>query len=233
MSTLQTFKRVEPQTLRQILTKKILVAIFERQLTPGQRLVVQALGRQFGVSATPVRESLVELATTGLVELLPNRGAVVRSFGPKQLREIFHLRKILEEEATRCACTYIDKEELQQLKDEFVELTQNRVANWSEREIAADEQLHHLIGSSCGNSRLAEEIRRYDLLLQALREVVGNQLHAQQRALSEHIQIIDAMLAEDADKAASAMSQHIERTASSIEAVIFEKDDKSQVRTGA
>jgi len=233
MSTLQTFKRVEPQTLRQILTKKVLVAIFERQLTPGQRLVVQALGRQFGVSATPVREALVELATTGLVELLPNRGAVVRSFGPKQLREIFHLRKILEEEATRCACAYIDKEKLRQLKDEFVELTRTQGANWSEREIAADEQLHHLIGCSCGNNRLAEEIRRYDLLLQALREVVGNQLDAQQEALSEHIQIIDAMLAGDADKAASAMTQHVERAASSIEAVVFKKDNNSQVRTGA
>ena len=81
-------------------------------LRSGQRLVVQHLATAYEVSPTPVREALVELVSLGLVELLPNRSAIVRPFGPREVSEISQIRRLLETEAVRCACGRIPPAEL-------------------------------------------------------------------------------------------------------------------------
>ena len=95
--------------LRHQVTARLLTAVFLGRFESGQRLVVQHLAETLSVSPTPVRESLVELAAMGIVELLPNRGAVVLPFGPEQVREISQVRRVLEVEADlRCASGRID-----------------------------------------------------------------------------------------------------------------------------
>ena len=59
------------------------------EIQPGAKLDEQALAARFQVSRTPVREALRQLASTGLIELRPNRGAYVTSLTPDQLDEIF------------------------------------------------------------------------------------------------------------------------------------------------
>ena len=53
-----------------------------------------------GISATPIREALVELESIGVVQFVHNRGTIVKPFGPQQLREIYHLRRVLEANET-------------------------------------------------------------------------------------------------------------------------------------
>ena len=65
---------------------------------------MQQLAKTYEVSQTLVRESLIEFASLGLVDLLPNRGAIVRPFGPAEVSEISQVRRLLETEATRSAC---------------------------------------------------------------------------------------------------------------------------------
>ena len=89
--------------LRQQVTSRLMTGIFQGRFRSGQRLVVQNLASACQASPTPVREALVELASLGLVELLPNRGAVVQPFGPQEIREISDIRRLLEVEAVRCA----------------------------------------------------------------------------------------------------------------------------------
>ena len=90
--------------IREVVVQRILAAVIRGEFPIGHRMVIQNLAEQFGVSATPVREALVELASIGIVENLPNRGAVMREFGVTQIREIYQLRRILEVEAVRTAC---------------------------------------------------------------------------------------------------------------------------------
>ena len=83
------FKSVAPKkSLRFDVVGQVLTAIFGGQLKAGDRLIVTRLAADFGVSATPAREALLELTHFGVVELLPNKGAVVRPLGPQQVREI-------------------------------------------------------------------------------------------------------------------------------------------------
>ena len=188
--------------LRHNLVRHILLSIFEGRLKEGEHLVVQRLAHKHGVSATPAREALLELNSIGVVEMLPNRGAVVRAFGGEQLRDIYQLRRILEVEAARSCCGRIDADALVGLREEMVLLKQDTsIDDWSAKAMSADRRLHELVASSSGNSRLHREIERYNILVQAVRDVVGNGIPAQLDAIEDHLSIIDAMLANDPEHA--------------------------------
>ena len=93
-----------PKSTRRIwVAKKILQLIFTGEFKGGDRLIEEEVAEKIGVSRTPVREALGELAGIGVIRLKPNHGAIVREFGAKQIREIYHIRNILEAEATRLA----------------------------------------------------------------------------------------------------------------------------------
>ena len=81
-------------SLRDQVTSRIMAAIFLGRFHSGQRLVVQDLAKAYQASPTPVREALVQLASHGLVDLLPNRGAVVQPFGAQEIREISQIRSL-------------------------------------------------------------------------------------------------------------------------------------------
>jgi DNA-binding GntR family transcriptional regulator len=208
--------------LRHQLVKRLLVEIFEGKMPAGTRLIVMNLAERFKLSSTPVREALLELEANGVVHFVHNRGAVVKPFGPEQLREIYQLRDILESEATRFASGRIDAPKLKDLQKVIVNLShKRRNKQWLEEEMDSDRKLHSLIAENCGNSRLAEEIQRCATLMQALREVVGNDQIATVEAVEDHLAIVNEMLAGNADSAATAMSRHIKRAAVAAEKAIF------------
>ena len=93
---------------RQAIVRAILTDIFHGKLRAGQRLVTEALANRFGVSHTPIREALIELGGSGVVNLLPNRGAVVRKVTARDVREVLQVRKVLECEAVRGASKRAD-----------------------------------------------------------------------------------------------------------------------------
>src|SRR5438874_1991218 len=77
---------------RQTIVESLLTEIFQARLRAGERLVTEQLARRFGVSHTPIREALIELAGTGIVDLFPNKGAVVRKVTARDVREICQVR---------------------------------------------------------------------------------------------------------------------------------------------
>jgi DNA-binding GntR family transcriptional regulator len=207
-----------------------MTGIFQGRFRSGQRLVVQGLASAYQASPTPVREALVELANLGLVELLPNRGAVVQPFGPQEIREISHIRRLLEVEATRCACSRIPVDELATLQQELLQLGElPRDQAWDQRARDADTRLHGLIADSCGSRRLAAEIDRYLTLFRSLRDV-SHQRDAwtnfsRSNDVPEHLAIVTALVASDGENAASAMDRHIRSAAMKLEEVIFSGPD--------
>ena len=232
-------RRMEQQplahgALRHELAKRLLVEIFQGDLPAGSRLIILNLAERFRLSSTPVREALLELEANGMVQFAHNRGAMVKPFGPDQLREIYHLRRILETEAARLACRSIDRQQLVELREQLRSLAaQPHGSKWLEREMLADRKLHAMISEHCGNTRLREDIDRYDTLVQALRDVVGNRRRAIAEAVKEHTAIVEAMLDGDAEAAARAMTIHIDRAAQWAEAAMFGKNSRDRTLGGA
>src|SRR5262249_26481685 len=103
----------------QTLVQSILREVFQGRLRAGQHLVTQELAARFGVSHTPVREALVALAGIGVIDLLPNRGAVVRRVTARDVREISQVRRLLECQAARNACGRTDLARLHALADDL------------------------------------------------------------------------------------------------------------------
>jgi len=208
--------------LRHEVMRRLLRAIFAGSLPAGTRLMVLKLAARFGISSTPVREALVELDAIGMVEFVHNRGAVVAPFGPKELADIYQIRRILESEAARSATGRIPVRSLQELRDE-TSLLASGPGNpeWLACAVAADRRLHELIASGCPNRRLSREIHRYDVLVQTVRDLIGANEAAQRRAIHEHLAIMDALLAGNADEAAAAVGRHIESAAQAAVSALF------------
>jgi DNA-binding GntR family transcriptional regulator len=203
---------------RQTIVQSLLAEVCQGRLRAGEHLVTQELATRFGVSHTPIREALISLSGFGLIDLLPNRGAVVRRVTAQEVREVCQVRRALECEATRSACGRINLAELHALAAELRRLTtvKPRSGNgFIEQARALDSRLHDLIADSCGNAFLAKEISRLKTLFRAFRDVAWahdearNDFHRLGEEAHEHLAIVEALLAGNAKAAARAMARHI------------------------
>ncbi|MFF6906369.1 GntR family transcriptional regulator [Streptomyces sp. NPDC012389] len=88
--------RVVRHSVRGQILQALRAALVDGELTPGQVYSAPALGARFGVSATPVREAMQQLATEGAVEVVPNRGFRVSERGPRELAELAEVRVLIE-----------------------------------------------------------------------------------------------------------------------------------------
>jgi len=218
-------------TGREHLVSELIRAILQGKYRAGARLVEQELATQLGVSRTPIREAIASLAAMGLVEMRVNRGAVVRGFGKEQLRQMYELRRILECAAIRLACGKIPLISLESLYARMTLLDQRTGPQWSDRAMAMDRRMHDLIARHCGNDRLADEIQRYRDMIQAARDLVGNQQQAQRLAVAAHKRIIEALLNQDADASVSAMDAHIIETHAIVSETLFPDESVNNVST--
>lgn len=223
--------------LRDQVAQRILVEVFEGRFTSGSRLVVQRLSEQFEVSPTPVREALVELAGLGIVRLLPNRGAVVNPFGAEELRHMSQVRRALETEACRSACGRIEPRVLRELRRQLDQLKRMpRSDAWDRDARAADSRLHLLIAESCGNPRLATEIRRYLSLFRSVRNIshVRDSWAHYRRSndVPDHLRIVEALVRSDPDRAAKAIDAHIRSITEVLVEVVFGDGSGAAGRSG-
>lgn len=211
------------RALRHEVVRLLLLEIFRGHLPAGTRLIAQTLAKQLGVSATPLREALVELEAIGMVDISHNRGAVVAAFGPAELRGIYQVRRVLESEAARCACGRVDRGLLEAFRAEMVEHASRRVksAAWIEAVMAADARFHAAIAAACQSPRLAREIGRSALLMQTISEAIGNRAHSKEDGIREHLEIVDALLANAPDRASRAMAMHVDAIANRALNVMF------------
>jgi DNA-binding GntR family transcriptional regulator len=203
---------------RQAIVQSLLTDVFLGKLRPGQRLVTEELAGRFGVSHTPIREALIALAGIGIIDLLPNRGAVVRSVTARDVDEVCQVRRVLECAATRRACGRIGLAELHALADEIHRLMAvptPSAPGFIEQARALDSRLHDLVAESCGNAFLAKELNRLKILFRAFRDVAWehdearNDYHRLAEEAREHLAIVEALLAGDPRAASRAMARHI------------------------
>jgi DNA-binding GntR family transcriptional regulator len=202
---------------RLAIVETLLAEVFQGRIRAGDRLVMEDLSARLGVSPTPVREALITLAGIGIVEFLPNRGAVVRRFTATDIRELCQVRRALECEAVRLACGRIELAELHDLAGEFrrVMAIQKLTIAFIENCRGLDSRLHDLVAESCGNRFLAQELGRLKLLFRAIRDVAwerekaNTDCHRCAGEAAEHLAIVEALLVGDSKQAVRAMARHI------------------------
>jgi DNA-binding GntR family transcriptional regulator len=135
--------------------------VLSGEIPKGTWLRQETLAAEFGVSRTPVREALRKLQASGLVEMRPKRGALVRMPNARDVREAYEVRAELEGLAARVAATRLHDEELQRLR-EAQELFRRSVATllaWSERPASRRPARHARSGTAPTTSSTSRSSR--------------------------------------------------------------------------
>ena len=201
-----------PESISAIAKRLIRTKIVTGELDEPRIYSVPVLAAALGVSATPVREAMRELAVEGLVEVVPNRGFRVVDVSKHDLDEIFELRLMLEVPAAGRIAELADERSLAPCL--VLERRTEEFAHRGDvgRFLDADREFHVAFLSLLGNLRLVEIVER----LRNQVRLYGIPLLAQHGRLEgsawEHRSLIDAVLAHDAAQAVEVMRRHIEHT---------------------
>jgi DNA-binding GntR family transcriptional regulator len=197
-------------SLRETVMRALRAAIISGEMEPGAVYSAPSLGARFGVSATPVREAMLDLVKEGLVTSLPNKGFRVTEVSDADLDDITQLRLLIEPPTVRAVVPRIPAEDLPELRrmaQDIVDGADNGdLISYTE----ADRLFHIRILEYSGNRRLVEmisELRSHTRLL-GLAPLVER--GALRDSSLEHLTLVDLIEARDEAGAEALMRQHIE-----------------------
>ncbi|HHW14958.1 MAG TPA: GntR family transcriptional regulator [Firmicutes bacterium] len=178
------------------------------RLMPGQVLSEQALAEELGMSRTPIREALVQLAQESLVRLAPRRGAFVAEISAQDIIEIFELREALETWVIRKVAGRIPQEKLQEFEAIF---RQSNLAFMAENERFAgvDDNFHTYLVNLAGNRRCQALFLNLQDQNQRIRILSTLQPGRLEATFAEHLSIVMALRQGDAEQAVAAMTAHL------------------------
>ena len=186
------------QVLHQEVAVRLRQRIVEGQLAPGAKLNERELAEALNVSRTPLREAIKMLAAEGLVELLPNRGAVVAQMSEQDVIDTFEVIAGLEGQSGELAAQRISEAELAEIRALHFEM----MAAWTRRDLPTyyriNAQIHTLINAAARNPVLAQTWRNVNARLQALRFRSNFDEAKWKRAVKEHERMVELLAARDA-----------------------------------
>jgi len=192
-------------TLREQIEEMIAVGVFK----PGQHLDETELATRFGVSRTPIRETLIQLASMGLVVIRPRRGAIVAELGPQQLVEMFEVMSELESTCGRLAARRMTPEEQTALLAAHEACQAAMHAHEPDDYYYKNEVFHEAIYAGSHNQFLIEQTRN---LYRRLRPYRRLQLRVRDRLANsyrEHDGVVQAIVAGDGELAARLLRDHV------------------------
>jgi DNA-binding GntR family transcriptional regulator len=203
--------------LREVAYERLKDAIQHADLQPGEPLPESRLSRLLGISRTPVREALQQLAQEGLVQIIPGRVVTVAAHSVQEVLNVVHLRSLLEPELVRLATESISEDGLEDLWQSLLDM-ETAVENddregWSK----ADTWYHETLGQACPNDLLSEMTLQMRNRVHHL-AVVDSQTNPARLAACtrEHREIVEAIAAHDPQGAEEAMRRHIDELRKSL-----------------
>jgi DNA-binding GntR family transcriptional regulator len=192
-------------TLRESIEEKIAVG----QLLPGAHLDETLLANEYGVSRTPIREALIQLASMGLVVIRPRRGAIVADTSPQRLVEMFEVMAELEAMCGRLAARRMTKVEHAQLLELHHACLKASEMGDPDDYYYKNEAFHEAIYTGSHNEFLAEQVRNLRRRLRPYRRL---QLRVRDRvanSFSEHEKIIYSIIDGDVERAGDLLRNHV------------------------
>ena len=184
--------------------------IISHEFKPGQRVIDKHIAEDLGVSRSLVRQAFNILEKEELIESIPRSGFFVREISEKDVKEIYHIRNLLETEATRLAVPRLQEKHIKRLEKIFVDAREELKKGEVKKLIEADATLHDTLIKKCGNSRLVSMIEKYSSHYVFYRIIDLSEIERARDAYDEHYKIFAAVKNEDIKLAADLMSAHIE-----------------------
>ncbi|MFF2511034.1 GntR family transcriptional regulator [Streptomyces sp. NPDC058086] len=184
-------------------------ALIAGELRAGEVYSAPTLAARFGVSATPVREAMLDLAKEGLVDTVPNKGFRVTAVSEKQLDEYTHIRSLIEIPTTVQLATAADPVSLEALRPAAREIVTAAAAGDLIAYVEADIRFHLGLLALAGNAHLVEvvgDLRKRSRLYGLDALVEAGRL---QDSAEEHLELLDALVDRDPEAVRRVMTRHL------------------------
>lgn len=200
---------VHPASLRARVTDALRESLVAGKMQPGRIYSAPHLAEMLGVSATPVREAMIDLAREGLVEAIRNKGYFVIQLRDQDLDDITDLRALIEVPTIARVAALITAEQIAALRPLARQLNATAISGDIGEFIRTDSAFHLRILAVAGNRKVVEEVRR----LRNLSRLYGLGPLAESGELiataQEHTELLDLLEAHDATGAKLLMDRHI------------------------
>lgn len=195
-------------------------AVLNGKYKPGESLTESRLAAELGVSRTPIREALTQLENEGLVQLVPNKGAVVTGISAKDIQDIYTIRIMIEGLAARWAAENIDEAELVELR-EAIDLEEFYTSRGDvPRLIGLDTSFHQIIYRAAKSAPLQHMLRTFHHYVQHARTQSIAAPGRAQHALAEHKAILQAIAERDGGRAERLTAEHIQNASRNLLATL-------------
>jgi DNA-binding GntR family transcriptional regulator len=200
----------ERTSLRERVAESLRAALVSGRMVPGTTYSIPALAEQFGVSATPVREAMLDLVNEGIMSAVPNKGFRVVELSDAELDQITELRRLLEVPTVGDLAGAIDRAAVRRLRS-----LADAVGDAARRGdvvgyVEADRELHLALLAEAGNPRLVEMVGRLrdQSRLYGLEQLAAEGVLVDSAA--EHMRLIDALESGDRRAAERVMAHHLD-----------------------
>lgn len=207
---------IERKSLHNELLARLREMIVEGDLRPGEKIPENTLCERFGVSRTPLRESLKALAAEGLVSLLPNRGAIVTVITRTEIDELFPIIGALEALAGERVCNLAKNSTLKR----FRALHNQMVSQFNSGDESAYRQtnrkFHELLFEVAENQALRNLYQTLIVRTHAARFIIRKDIEDWADAIKDHANIVDALEKRESLRVAQLLKQHLTETATRV-----------------
>jgi len=176
---------------------------------PGTRLDEQELAKAFGVSRTPIREALIQLASIGLIDIKPRRGATVPEVGADRVCEMFEVMAELEAMCGRLAARRITPIEQHALQEAHNACLAARDANTPDIYYQLNEVFHQRIYQASHNAFLIEQTTALHRRLRPYRRLQLRVRNRMSSSFDEHQAIVSAICKGDSELASELLRTHV------------------------
>jgi DNA-binding GntR family transcriptional regulator len=190
--------------------------IVSGELLPGTKVREHALCTRFGISRTPLREALKVLASEGLVQLMPRRGAFVAELTQTEIDELFPIMAALEALAAETACSRLTNENIEMLRQMHRQMYAFHAASAEKDYLQLNRQIHLALFEIAGNASLTAIYEQLLVRIHSVRFVARKTPEQWQRAVDEHVEIMAAIERRDGPHLADLLKSHLLDTAGPI-----------------
>ena len=192
----------------QKVAEAIAIDILTGVLRPGQRISERVLCDKYALSRTPIREILNQLSSTGLVTLIPNRGAFVTGITERDIDDYFYMKSLLYPQCVRWAIERITADEMAALTETFSFMEFYTATEDLEKMKKINHGFDAIVYNASHNTELERTLLRYDFLIRYANKDISYPLNYLPTVLEEHRAIYEAFKANNPEAGAEAAQIH-------------------------
>ena len=207
--------------------QKIREDILNGKYKENDELRENTIGKELGVSRTPVREALRQLELEGLVTIIPNRGAYVTGISHKDIWDIYVIRSMLEGLCARWAAKNITDAQLDELEETILlsEFQMKKESGFSAEQVAAlDGRFHSILYEASGSRILGHGLTDFHNYVQTARRSSVVSEDRARKSIREHRQILRAIKDRDEEMAEQLANEHIMHVMQNLKKQGYEKE---------